>query len=78
MDTSSEIAMLRQTLTETQAELSRAQDKIRELEQVLCIIQEDGTEEHNAAVHLRTQLAQALLDVDHWKRVAAPWKVNMI
>lgn len=78
MDHSSEIAMLRQTLAETQAELARANNRIQELESHLQDIQEHGTEEINAAVDLRTQLARALLDVDHWKRVAHPWKVNML
>lgn len=77
MDHSSEIAMLRQMLTETQAELSRANDKIRELEAVIREIEEYGTEEINAAVDLRVQLAKALLDVDHLKKAAKPWKVNV-
>lgn len=70
--------MLRQTLTETQAELARANNRIRDLESHLQDIQEYGTEEINNAVDLRQRLAQALLDVDHWKRVASPWKVNML
>ena len=78
MDHSSEIAMLRQTLAETQAELARANNRIRELEASLEDIQEYGTEEINAAVDLRTQLAEARLELDHWKRVARPWKVNVL
>jgi len=78
MDHSSEIAMLRQTLAETQAELARANNRIQELEGHLQDIQEYGTEEINTAVELRAQLAQARLELDHWKRAAAPWKVNML
>lgn len=85
MDNSSEIAFLRQTLAETQDALSRANNRIHQLEDAHREIEEYGTGEINAAVDLREKLAQALLEVDHWKqetdhwkRVASPWKVNIL
>jgi hypothetical protein len=40
------------------------------LEEQLEAIEEDGTEEHNAAFDLRCKLAEALVEKDQWKDVA--------
>jgi uncharacterized protein YcbK (DUF882 family) len=40
------------------------------LEEQLEAIEEDGTEEHNAAFDLRRKLAEALVEKDQWKDVA--------
>ena len=40
------------------------------LEEQLKAIEEDGTEEHNAAFDLRCKLAEALVEKDQWKEVA--------
>jgi hypothetical protein len=40
------------------------------LEEQLQAIEEDGTEEHNAAFDLRCKLAEALVEKDQWKDVA--------
>jgi hypothetical protein len=40
------------------------------LEEQLEAIEEDGTEEHNAAFDLRFRLAEALVEKDQWKDVA--------
>ena len=40
------------------------------LEEQLEAIEEDGTEEHNAAFDLRCRLAEALVEKDQWKDVA--------
>jgi chromosome segregation ATPase len=40
------------------------------LEEQLEAIEEDGTEEHNAAFDLRCKLAEALVEKDQWKEVA--------
>jgi len=42
----------------------------QELEAQLKTIYEDGTEEHNTAIELRSKLAQSRLETDDWKRVA--------
>lgn len=42
----------------------------QELEAQLKAIEEDGTEEHNAAVKLRSKLAETLVQNDQWKDVA--------
>ena len=42
----------------------------QELEAQLKAIEEDGTEEHNAAFDLRRRLAEALVENDQWKDVA--------
>jgi sugar-specific transcriptional regulator TrmB len=42
----------------------------QELEAQLKAIYEDGTEEHNAAVDLRSNLAQSRLETDEWKKAA--------
>ena len=42
----------------------------RELEAQLKCIGEDGTEEHNAAIELRGNLAQSRLETDEWKKAA--------
>jgi uncharacterized protein YcbK (DUF882 family) len=40
------------------------------LEEQLEAIEEDGTEEHNAAFDLRCKLAETLVEKDQWKDVA--------
>lgn len=77
MDTSSEIAMLRQQLAEVQAELSRAREHIIMLEAQLDDIEQYGTNEINEAMKLRQLLTQAREETEHWRRVARPWKVNV-
>ena len=42
----------------------------QELEAQLKCIEEDGTEEHNAAVELRSNLAQSRLETEEWKKAA--------
>ena len=42
----------------------------QELEAQLKAIEEDGTEEHNAAFDLRRRLAETLVENDQWKDVA--------
>lgn len=42
----------------------------QELEAQLKCIQEDGTEEHNAAIDLRNKLVGSRLELDEWKKVA--------
>ena len=42
----------------------------QELEAQLKAIEEDGTEEHNAAFDLRRRLAESLVENDQWKDVA--------
>ena len=42
----------------------------RELEAQLKCIEEDGTEEHNAAIELRNKLVGSRLETDEWKKVA--------
>jgi len=42
----------------------------QELEAQLKCIQEDGTEEHNAAIELRNKLVGSRLETDEWKKVA--------
>ena len=42
----------------------------QELEAQLKCIEEDGTEEHNAAFDLRCKLAEALVEKNRWKDVA--------
>ena len=42
----------------------------RELEAQLKCIEEDGTEEHNAAIELRDKLVQSRIETDEWKKVA--------
>ena len=44
--------------------------KIEHLESQLEAIQEDGTEEHNNAVELRSKLVQSRIETDEWKKVA--------
>lgn len=42
----------------------------QELEAQLKCIEEDGTEEHNAAIELRNKLVQSRIETDEWKKVA--------
>ena len=42
----------------------------QELEAHLKCIEEDGTEEHNAAIELRNRLVESRMDTDEWKKVA--------
>ena len=42
----------------------------QELEAQLKCIEEDGTEEHNAAIELRNKLVGSRLETDEWKKVA--------
>lgn len=42
----------------------------QELEAQLKCIEEDGTEEHNAAIDLRNKLVNSRLETDEWKKVA--------
>ena len=77
MDHSSDVAMLQQTLAETQAELTRAQHNIASLERMLQEIEEYGTEEINAAVELRQMLARANMDVAYWKGKATALKPGL-
>jgi len=42
----------------------------RELEAQLKCIEEDGTEEHNAAIELRNKLVQSRIETDEWKKVS--------
>ena len=42
----------------------------QELESQLKAIQEDGTEEHNAAIDLRNRLVESRIETDKWKKVA--------
>jgi len=42
----------------------------QELEAQLKCIEEDGTEEHNAAIELRNKLVNSRLETDEWKKVA--------
>ena len=42
----------------------------QELEAQLKCIEEDGTEEHNAAIELRNKLVGSRLEIDEWKKVA--------
>lgn len=42
----------------------------QELEAQLKCIEEDGTEEHNAAIELRNKLVQSRIEADEWKKVA--------
>jgi hypothetical protein len=41
-----------------------------ELQSQLKAIEEDGTEEHNAAISLRSKLSKSRLEIDEWKKVA--------
>jgi septation ring formation regulator EzrA len=42
----------------------------QELEAQLKCIEDDGTEEHNAAIELRNRLVESRMDTDEWKKVA--------
>ena len=48
----------------------KKKEEVERLEKELDDIFEDGTEEHNAAVDLRSNLAQSRLETDEWKKVA--------
>ena len=51
-------------------QLAKSEDEKENLEEQLKVIEEDGTEEHNAAFDLRCKLAEALVEKDRWKDVA--------
>ena len=51
-------------------QLAAAEVEKENLEEQLEAIEEDGTEEHNAAFDLRCKLAEALVEKDQWKEVA--------
>lgn len=51
-------------------QLAVAENEKENLEEQLKAIEEDGTEEHNAAFDLRCRLAEALVENDKWKEVA--------
>ncbi len=51
-------------------QLAKSEDEKENLEEQLKVIEEDGTEEHNAAFDLRCKLAEALVEKDQWKDVA--------
>lgn len=51
-------------------QLAALENDKRELEEQLKAIEEDGTEEHNAAFDLRCKLAEALVESNQWKDVA--------
>ena len=51
-------------------QLAVIENEKENLEEQLKAIEEDGTEEHNAAFDLRCRLAEALIENDKWKEVA--------
>ena len=51
-------------------QLAATEVEKEDLEEQLKAIEEDGTEEHNAAFDLRCKLAEALVEKDQWKEVA--------
>ena len=51
-------------------QLAALENNKQELEEQLKAIEEDGTEEHNAAFDLRCKLAEALVEKNRWKDVA--------
>lgn len=51
-------------------QLAATEVEKEDLEEQLKAIEEDGTEEHNAAFDLRCKLAEALVEKDQWKDVA--------
>ena len=51
-------------------QLAAAEVEKENLEEQLEAIEEDGTEEHNAAFDLRCKLAETLAEKDQWKDVA--------
>ena len=51
-------------------QLAATEVEKEDLEEQLKAIEEDGTEEHNAAFDLRCKLAEALVEKNEWKDVA--------
>jgi len=51
-------------------QLAKSEDEKANLEEQLKLIEEDGTEEHNAAFDLRCKLSEAFVEKDQWKDVA--------
>jgi len=77
MKTKKEIEILKNDLKDSDTyfincsnKLYAAEKEVDELKQRLKDIEEDGTEEHNAAFDLRKQIVQSRLESDEWKKVA--------